>query len=326
MDRIARMPADERAALMRMAAGRSKAMPPEVMEKDFWVCWVLDRLFGSPNMAQKILFKGGTSLSKVFGLIERFSEDVDLVLDWTEITKEDPTTERSVTKQDIFNKELLGQTHVYLRDTFLPEVQALIAGLCDAMIEDNPEVVKIKYPASFPSEYLRPEIQLEVGPLASWVPNAEYHVKPYAAEVLPDEFERSVCAVRAIKAERTFWEKITILHHEAHRPKGNAQPPGYSRHYYDVCRMTQTPVKIKALADLDLLRAVVTFKDKFYHRGWARYDLAVPGTIKLVPPEHIMKAVEEDYDEMRFMIFGDCPSFQNLIETLRVLEAEINAL
>ena len=82
MDRIALMPASERKELLRYAADRlDSAMQPAVVEKDFWVCWVLHRLFRSPSMSQKILFKGGTSLSKVFGLIERFSEDVDLILD-----------------------------------------------------------------------------------------------------------------------------------------------------------------------------------------------------------------------------------------------------
>ena len=94
MDRIARMSAIERAELIRLAAEHSEGMPPEVIEKDFWVCWVLDRLFGSPEMARKILFKGGTSLSKVFGLIERFSEDVDLILDWREVTRGGPGGER----------------------------------------------------------------------------------------------------------------------------------------------------------------------------------------------------------------------------------------
>ena len=80
------------------------------------------------------------------------------------------------------------------------------------------------------ADLMRLEIQLEIGPLASWVPHAEYEIQPYAAEILPDAFEQPVCMVRAIKAERTFWEKITILHHEAHRPEGNSQPDGYSRH------------------------------------------------------------------------------------------------
>lgn len=326
MDKIAKMPAADRAMLMRVASDKKKTMPPEIIEKDFWVCWVLTRLYGSPEMARKILFKGGTSLSKVFGLIERFSEDVDLILDWNEVTNADPTSDRSISKQEAFNKVLLAQAHTYLREKFRPEVQALVAGVCEAAVEENPEVVTIRYPAAFPSRYLRPEIRLEVGPLAAWMPNAEYEIRPYAAEVLPEAFNRPTCRVRAIKAERTFWEKTTILHHEAHRPVDSPQPMGYSRHYYDVFKMAGTQVKGDSLSDLDLLQAVAVFKDKFYHRGWARYDLAKPVTMKLAPPEHVMKAVTRDYDGMRLMIFGERPSFDEMMTGVRELEGEINAL
>ena len=182
MDRVATMSASDRADVIRLAADRrSEGIPLEVVEKDFWVCWVLGRIFGDPDMGRKILFKGGTSLSKVFGLIERFSEDVDLILDWREVTDEDPVVSRSVSKQDKFNKALLAGAHGYLRDSFLPQVQALVSGVCEASIEDNPEIVSVKYPVAFPSDYLRPAVQLEVGPLASWVPHAEYVVTPYAA-------------------------------------------------------------------------------------------------------------------------------------------------
>ncbi len=325
MDAVATWSAADRADLMREAAAIKK-MPPEVVEKDFWVCWTLDRLFGSATIGRRILFKGGTSLSKVFGLIERFSEDIDLILDWTEITQEDPRAARSVSRQDVFNKELLRQAHVYLRETFLPEVRRLVGDTCEATIGDNPEIVKVKYPAAFGSDYLRPEIQLEVGPLAAWIPNAEYDIRPYSAEALPAVFRRPTCRVQAIKAERTFWEKITILHHEANRPAGSVQPAGYSRHYYDVHRMAQTRVKGDAFADLDLLHAVAAFKDKFYHRGWARYDLATPGTMKLVPPEHVMKVLARDYEQMQSMIFGERPDFGVIVAGLQALEAEINAL
>ncbi len=144
--------------------------------------------------------------------------------------------------------------------------------------------------------------------------------------MLPGAFEQAKFTVRAIKAERTFWEKITILHHEAHRPQGNSQPGGYSRHYYDVCRMAGSDVKDAAFADLDLLAAVVAFKDKFYHRGWARYDLAKPGTMKLTPPGHVMDQVEADYEEMQFMIFGERPAFGDMIAEIRTLEDAINSL
>jgi predicted nucleotidyltransferase component of viral defense system len=325
MDSIASWPSADRADLMR-ETGTIKKIAPEVVEKDFWVCWVLDKLFSSKTINENILFKGGTSLSKVFGLIERFSEDIDLILNWDEVTAENPRIARSVSKQNAFNKKLLLDSHTYLRNTFLPAVQTLVGNRCQAAIEENPEVVKIRYPASFSSDYLRPEIQLEVGPLASWVPNAEYKITPYAAEAFPTVFKKSISRVKTIKAERTFWEKITILHHEAHRPDGKTQPKGYSRHYYDVYWMAKSEEKLKAFSNLELLKDVVAFKDKFYHRGWARYDLATPETMKLIPPEHVMRAVMRDYAEMRFMIYGEIPEFDALMKSIQELEYEINSL
>jgi len=301
-------------------------MPPAVVEKDFWVCWMLGRLFASDILKSKILFKGGTSLSKVFRVIERFSEDIDLILDWKEVTREDPGAKRSRTGQDAFNKAIQRQSQVYLRERFLPEVQHLIEGVCTASIGDNPEVIKIRYPAAFSAERLRPDILLEIGPLALWVPNAEYEITAYAAEAFPALFERPVCRVKAVRAERTFWEKVTILHHESHRPETSTQPKGYSRHYYDVARMAKSDIKAVAFRELGLLQSVVAFKDKFHPRGWARYDLAVPGTLKLVPPDHVRRVLEKDYADMRFMIYGSIPPFSALMDSIRELETEINRL
>jgi hypothetical protein len=90
--------------------------------------------------------------------------------------------------------------------------------------------------------------------------------------------------------------------------------------------MARTRVKADAFADLELLRAVAAFKDKFYHRGWARYDQAKPGTMRIVPPEHVMKTVAKDYEGMRLMIFGERPDFRDMVEQIRTLEAEINKL
>lgn len=174
--------------------------------------------------------------------------------------------------------------------------------------------------------YLRPEARLEIGPLAAWMPYDCYKIKPYAAEAFPQLFKQADCAVQAIRAERTFWEKATILHHEANRPENSPQPLRYSRHYYDLARMAASPVKDAALADLALLADVVAFKQRFYRRHWARYDLAKPGTFRLVPSEQVLAAVEKDYVQMRNMIFGRYPAFGEIIETLRKLEAEINGL
>jgi len=327
MDKIARLSNEDRSEIILETARRID-LTPSAVEKDFWVVWVLDRLFRSDLLSDKIIFKGGTSLSKVFGLIRRFSEDIDLILDWNEVVKEDPNLERSKTKQDKFNKSVNELSRKYIADVFLGEVQQRLSAVCSAEIEEGaPDVINIQYPSSFESRYLRPEIRLEIGPLALWVPHAEYTIRSYVAEAYPALFDESVCRVRAIKAERTFWEKATILHAEAFRPR--AKPPSlrYSRHYYDLFMMAADPaVKQAAFSDLELLLTVVAFKTKFYPASWARYDLAMPGTFMLMPLADHIKHLANDYAQMRMMFFGEIPSFDEIIDGLKQLEAEINAL
>ncbi len=327
MDKFVKLSATDRAGLFLETAGAMNILPG-VVEKDFWVVWVLGRLFESDLLADKIIFKGGTSLSKVFGLIERFSEDIDLILDWNLVVTEEPTLPRSNTKQDKFNKAVPELSQQYIEQTFLPEVQRLVEGVCSAEVEAGaPDVINIKYPASFDSGYLRPEIRLEIGPLAMWTPNERYEIRSYVAEALPDVLDKPVCYVQAIKAERTFWEKATILHAEAFRPETKRLPSRYSRHYYDLAMMAaDSDVKQAAFSNLDLLRTVMEFKAKFYPASWANYDLATPGTFKLPPPAHTLKALADDYRQMRVMFFGDVPEFDDLVTVLQGLEADINAL
>ena len=324
MDKVARLNEQQRAELFQETAA-VKGMTPAVVEKDFWVSWILGRLYQDDDLTRQLMFKGGTSLSKVYDLIERFSEDIDLILDWREVTADDPMAERSKTKQDALNQKINDKAQNYIAGDLLAMVNNVIDGVCDCEIEkEDPRVINIRYPAAFKDTYLRPEVRLEIGPLASWLPYEERKISCYAAEAFPKVFDTTEYNVRVITAERTFWEKATILHHEAHRPKESAQPPRYSRHYYDLARMVNSGVKESALDQLDLLAEVVEFKQRFYPRGWARYDLAVPGSLKLVPEEHVLESVRKDYQNMRDMIFGEVLYFDAMMQTLQALEEEIN--
>ncbi len=324
MDRVARLAAAERSALFSETAARMRTTPA-VVEKDFWVTWVLDRLFQQPELARLLMFKGGTSLSKVYRLIERFSEDIDLILDWRVLGGEDPLGARSKARQEKLNEAINAQALAYIGGELLARVAAALGEVCRCEIEKaDPHVINIRYPGAFSDRYLRPEVRLEIGPLASWLPHEERLIRCYAAEAFPRVFARRECPVRVIRAERTFWEKATILHHEAHRPEGSPQPLRYSRHYYDLAKMAESPVKDAALTDLALLADVVVFKQRFYSRGWARYDLAKPGTLRLVPAGAVLAAVEADYRAMANMIFGEVPALDRIMATLRRLETEIN--
>ena len=169
-------------------------------------------------------------------------------------------------------------------------------------------------------------IRLEIGALAAWTPAKIARIEPYAAIYYPKVFAQKDTAILTVAPERTFWEKATILHHEANRPESSEMPQRYSRHYYDLYRMSMTPVKEAAFARAELLKTVVDFKMKFYPRAWAKYQEAIPGTLKLVPPEYRFAALAADYEAMKDMLYGDVPTFETVMSAVSELEKEINAL
>jgi hypothetical protein len=179
------------------------------------------------------------------------------------------------------------------------------------------------YPAAFEAEYIRPAVRLEIGPLASWVPSSSRSIKAYAAQVFPKTFSNPVFEVIAIDAERTFWEKATISHQEVHRP--GAIPARYSRHYYDLYKLSESPLRNAALSDRTLLKSVVEFKERFYYSSWARYDLAIPGSFRLSPPDRQLFTLEKDYRAMRDMFYREPPTLEAIMAGLASLEQEINA-
>jgi hypothetical protein len=220
MESVARLSSAEQRELFAETAAR-KGMTPAIVEKDFWVCWTLGRLFANSDLSRLLMFKGGTSLSKVFNLIERFSEDIDLILDWhVVIGEDDPLAERSATKQEAMNRVIDAKAVDYIWGELLAMVARAVDPVCRCeLAADDLHALNVMYPAAFSDAYLRPEVRLEIGPLAGWMPFDRYSIKPYAAEAFPQFFKQADCAVQAIRAERTFWEKAAILHHEANRPE-----------------------------------------------------------------------------------------------------------
>jgi hypothetical protein len=325
MNKVASLPSDLRRDLFRESAAR-RGLNPALIEKDFWVCWALKHLFTDVKLKERLVFKGGTALSKVFGLINRFSEDIDLVLDWRLLGYDSKAskTPTSKTQQDLFNKELNAKAASFIAKDLLKQLrnQMAIPGVTLAVDPDDPQTVNILYPAVFNENYLRPTVRLEIGPLASWVPSARHTIRPYASEDFPDAFEDASCPVTAISAERTFWEKATILHQQAHRV--GPMPLRYSRHYYDLAQMSGSSIGKRAVANLALLKDVVEFKQRFYPSAWARYDLAKPGTFCLLPSEAHAAELEKDYREMGVMIFNEAPDFDSILSNLKTLEATIN--
>ncbi len=281
-------------------------------------------------MKTRVVFKGGTSLSKVFGLIDRFSEDIDLVLDWRLFGfgrgDADPWRQfKSNSQRERFNRRVNEAAAEYIAERLCPDLAALLAACPGVRLSPDPDdrhAVDVVYPASCSESYLRPTVRLEIGPLASWVPSHPHTIRPYAADEFPGVFEQPDCPVVALDAERTFWEKATILHQQAHRR--DAMPPRYSRHYYDMHRLALSPVRRAAMRDPGLLADVVEFKSRFYPSAWARYEDAKPRTLRLVPAAERLAELRRDYRDTLPMLFGEPPEFDRVIATLRDLETEVN--
>ena len=332
MRKVALLDGKDLNALFHNTAAKM-GMTDAIVEKDFWVCYMLDYLFHRSAWKDHIAFKGGTSLSKSYGLIERFSEDIDLILDWRVIGYgiNEPWEIRSNTKQDAFNKEAGVRTEIFLREIFMPgvfsELQNELPMPVKCYIEDDdPQTVVFAYARSFDDASILPVIRLEIGALAAWTPAALKQITPYAAIHYPKLFESPTTEILTVLPERTFWEKVTILHREAYRPENSTVPARYSRHYYDIWCMARTPVRESAFADVDLLEKVVRFKEKFYRCAWAKYEEAKPGTMKLIPSERNIKALHDDYEHMKNMIFGEKPEFDVILNSIKQLENEINIL
>lgn len=239
MRTVARLSDYDRADVIRIAAADA-GLPDAVMEKDYWVCYALDHLFHGCDFKDSLVFKGGTSLSKAYGLIDRFSEDIDLILDWRLLGYgiREPWDERTNSKQDRFNKETVERTDIFLAEEFVPKLKASMSEDLGYEVKIRPaeeaETVILEYPRVYHSNATLDIIRLEIGPLAAWTPTERSSIRPYLAEQRPQLFSTPQTETITVRPERTFWEKATILHQEANRPSEKPMPSRYSRHYYDM--------------------------------------------------------------------------------------------
>ncbi len=326
------LPTDERRLYIDQAAIR-RNVSPVVLEKDFWVCWLLGLLFGS-EFASSLVFKGGTSLSKVFGVIERFSEDIDLSLSPEFLNLPEVGTSRNQANKWMTKAEAACAKAVKTQiATALEAAAAAVLGKRDGgwfeFLTDantNSPVLLFHYPSSQPAgfEYLKRAVKLEFGSLTDQQPVGRHSVRPWVADVIPVAFPDWQCEVVVLEVERSFWEKATILHTEYHRPADKPMPDRFSRHYADTAALAGHPTASGAINQHDLQNRVVAWKGQFFGSSWANYDLAKPGTFRLVPPAVRLPALRRDYQSMRDMYLSEPAAFDDVLATLADLERRIN--
>ena len=337
---FARLPISERTPYFVEAANRRR-LSPIIVEKDFWVCFSLRILFSTPELGDKFVFKGGTSLSKVFGIINRFSEDVDLSVDpaWLGFAGEhSPEAAKSRSQFEKRWKQLNAACATAVDQKVRPAlehaIQAALGKTQDRASyltfnideQTHSPVLIFRYPTTEPdaSGYVNPQVKLELGSLTDQRPIGEHTIKPWVAEEFPTSFTAPTCRVVALEIERTFWEKATILHVEYHRPTDKPMRSRLSRDCYDVCQMAAHPAGQRAIKDLDLLARVVRHKRTYFQSAWANYDAAKPGSLRLVPPENRLADLKTDYQQMRTMFTEPPPSFEDILNQLRNIEDNLN--
>lgn len=330
----------ERRDVLEAAARRLDTLPSYI-EKDFWVCLVLDVLFNSlPDGHPRLLFKGGTSLSKAFGLIRRFSEDVDLVVhreDLGFVGDRDPTAPGlSNKKRTALYQELRGTCSSYVGGNLKAELAIRLDQVADGcrVLTDDDDVdqatLLVEYPSLYAgrdTSYVAPRVKVEAGARSALDPSRACTVAPYVAGDLED-WSLEVDGIRVLAPERTYWEKLLILHglHCGYRDAGRLPDDRdrISRHYYDVATITATDAGRSALSNTGLLDAVRRHNLIAFRQAWKRFEEAVPGSMRVVPQPELVTVVERDYRAMDGMILGESPEFGWIIEQIQHAEAVIN--
>jgi predicted nucleotidyltransferase component of viral defense system len=329
----------ERQRVIYEEAGRRLGLSAGSVEKDLWVCWTLRALFRLPVSGPHLTFKGGTSLSKGWKLLDRFSEDIDIVIDrdflgfgGTDAPEDAPSNKQRVKRLEALMA--VAQTHI--RDVLSPALEREIRGLLPSKAAwtleadaDDPDAQTLlfHYPSAMgTAAYVRPVVKIELGARSDTEPSATPEIAPYLAEVFPDEVPGSQFSVRAVAPERTFWEKVALLHEETYREGSAAPKARLARHYYDLWCLITRGVAERAVSDEDLFDRVAAHRAVFFRRTRAAHASFARGTLRIVPASDRRVQWQRDYEAMReSMFFGEVPDFAEILAVVSRFEDTFNS-
>lgn len=306
----------------------------QIIEKDWWVTAVLRALFSLPY-SEHISFKGGTNLSKCWNLIERFSEDADIAID-----REYLGFGGTLSKTQISDK-LRRAACSFVRETLQYDLaEKLIENGVSAdkfkvnvnitpVTTTDPEIIEVEYQSAFNTlPYIRSKVIIEVSGRSMNEPVVSVGVSSFIDDVFTNApFAEPKFDVRAVVPERTFLEKVFLLHEEFSKPSGMIRTERMSRHLYDIAQMMDTPIVERALLDENLYKTVIDHRRMFIGLKGFDYSTLLPQTLSIVPQGEIREQWKEDYKVMQeTMIYGDSPSFDELIIKIQALNDRIRQL
>lgn len=325
---------DQREALLVAASRSGRAV--HLLEKDIWVVWILDALFRS-GFAGDLVFKGGTSLSKAYSAIARFSEDIDLTYDIRAIAPDlvgvpPNVIPRSRSQQQRWTDIIRERLPEWLGTTVVPMLdQKIRVEHLDATLQADGDRVFVRYnPLTEGTRYVSPAVLLDFGARSTGEPHETRDISCDAAAHLP-EIVFPVAAPRVMRAERTFWEKATAIHVFCRGGRFRG-PERFSRHWYDVTALDRNGYAALASNDRTLAHAVAEHKSMFFREtdGTGQvidYIRAISGELRLVPDGDAAAALEADYRKMieDGLLFDEAPTFQALLDACRILQDRMNA-
>lgn len=307
-------------------------LPSVAIEKDWWVTLALNASFSLPY-SKNLVFKGGTSLSKGWNLIERFSEDIDLA-----INRNFFGFDGDISKTQI--KNLRKQSCEFISTTFLADLTKTLTEwkvideckLIAQPIKDSdkdPQVIEIHYNSVIDtSEYLPQRILIEVSSRSLMEPIEERKINSIISEnFLQQSFSTVPFAIPTVLPQRTFLEKIFLLHEEFSQDVEKIRIDRLSRHLYDLEKLMDTEHGIEALKNTDLYNNIVAHREKFNPLRGLDYANHIQSKISILPPDGVMKDYERDYDAMtNFMIYGEPLKFDHLMKRILELQMRINGI
>jgi len=320
MNEFLEIPDNRRRLLCEQAQDRL-GLPPAAIEKDFWVCWTLQRLFTLPEWGARFTFKGGTALSKGWGLIDRFSEDIDIVIHRTALGfGDDRAPERAPSRKQASKRldELSESATRCVLEKILPLLNEDIARMIPAGMPweltpdpDDPDAqtLSLTYPTAFNQSlaYLRQIVKIEFGARSDTEPAETIQVQSYLAKAFPELFRESRFPVHTVSPRRTFWEKAMLLHEETFRPAKSQRKARLARHYYDLYQLIRAGVGRDAAGDLDLFHRIAAHRRVYFRHNWVDYETLTPGRLILAPPDDQLAIWRADYTAMGEEMFFTRP-------------------
>lgn len=328
----------DRLAMLQQTEATHPCINQVAIEKDWWVTVTLKALFQT-DCRDSLIFKGGTSLSKGFNIIERFSEDIDLAISHSffgiEKTNKSQRDKLKKLARRYIQETLFAQLDAQLKDMGITgytienvtQVQDKNGEWKPIDSDKDPTVILLHYPSIVEDtiSYIPPRVKIEISCLSMDEPTEERDIHSLICETFEEEDTDANCKIRTVVPTRTFLEKLFLLAEEFQKDKPRSVR--MSRHLYDLEKLMDTEYGREALADRTLYDAIVEHRRAYYALKYVNYDLHAPASINFMIPEQTIESWKADYSDMRrFFIYGQSLDFDALMQKMEELQERVRAI